>query len=196
MSTLPPSQSATNRVARRILGRDSDLRRGIERRFADRRARRWLVVTWSVVLVVAAVLPLAARLQDVLGPALVIDGSEVRFVTDPLILLMLTGTLGLLVRIAVRRVADLPDEDIDERQVALRDRSYLVAYRIVGTTVLWLMLAAYIVADASATQVVASSVAAWLMSDAFFVLIALIVFLPSAVLAWYAPDETEDDDGS
>jgi hypothetical protein len=192
MTTLPPSKSATDRAARRVLGRDSGLRRGIEQRFARRRARRWLVVAWSVSLVVATVLPLAERLQDVLGAAVVIDGIGVRFVTDPLVLLVLTGTLGLVVRAAVRRGADLPDEDIDERQIALRDRCYLIAYRIVGATVLWLMLAAYIAADASVTQVVATSVAAWLMSDAFFVIIALVVFLPSAVLAWYVPDEVDD----
>jgi len=193
MTTLPPAQSVTNRAARRILGHDSSVRRSVERRFAGRRARRRLVVAWFVSLVVAAVLPLAERLQDVFGPALARDGIGVSLVTDPLLLIVLTGTLGLIVRAAVRRGADLPDEDIDERQIALRDRSYLIAYRIVGATVLWLMLAAYIVADAAATQVVATGVAAWLMSDAFFVLIALIVLLPSAVLAWYVPDEVDDE---
>ena len=58
------------------------------------------------------------------------------------------------------------------------------------------MLAAYIVGDASATRVVSTSVAEWILSDAMFVVIPLVAFLPSAVLAWYAPDETEDDDGS
>ena len=101
-----------------------------------------------------------------------------------------------MLRTAARRVADLPDEDIDERQVALRDRTYLVAYRILSVTVAWLLLAAYIVADASATRVVSSTVADWVMSEALFVIIPLVMFLPSAVLAWYSADEyTEETEG-
>lgn len=193
MSTLPPSQSASARAARRIAGRESRLRSSIEQRFATRRARRWLVIVWSAVLVAAAVLPLAGRLQDSLGPALAIDGLGVKLLVDPFPLFLVSLALGWLIRTAVRRVADLPDEDIDERQIALRDRTYLVAYRIVGATVLWLLLAGYIVADASATQGVSADVAAWIMSDAFFVLASLVIFLPSAVLAWYSADEEIDE---
>jgi hypothetical protein len=192
MSLLPPSQSASSRAARRILGRENGLRGRIEQLFVARRARRGLVVAWSAVLVAAAVLPLAVRLQDALGPALVIDGLGLKLVADPLPLFAVAAALGWIVRTAVRRVADLPDEDIDERQIALRDRTYLIAYRIVGATVLWLMLAAFIVADASATRAISASVAAWLMDDLFFVLVTLIIFLPSAVLAWYVPDEVDD----
>ena len=192
MTTLPPSESASNRAARRIVGRDSAVRRGIEQRFATRRARRRLVIAWSAVLVLGTVLTLAGRLQDTLGPALVIDGIGVKLVTDPLPLFLVAGALGWVVRTAVRRVADLPDEDIDERQIALRDRTYLVAYRILATTVAWLLLAALIVADASATRIVSASVADWIMSDALFFVIALLAFLPSAVLAWYASDEVDD----
>lgn len=193
MSALPPSRSASNRAARRILGREHGMRGRIEQRFTARRARRQLVVAWSAMLVLGALLPLVERLQDVFGPAVVIGGLGVKLVTDPLPLFAVAAALGWVIRTAVRRVADLPDEDIDERQIALRDRTYLIAYRIAGTTVLWLMLAAYIVADATGDRGVSAGVAAWLMSDLVFVLVTLIIFLPSAVLAWYAPDETEDD---
>ncbi len=115
-----------------------------------------------------------------------------KFFTDPLPQVFVAGALGWVLRTAVRRVADLPDEDIDERQIALRDRTYLIAYRILATTVAWLLLAAWIVADASATRIVSSSVADWIMSDALFFVITLLAFLPSAVLAWYAPDEVDD----
>lgn len=192
MTTLPPSRSALDRAARRIVGRDSAVRRSIEQRFATRRARRRLVIAWSTVLVLGTVLTLAGRLQDALDPAFVIDGIGVKFFTDPLPLFLVAGALGWVVRTAVRRVADLPDEDIDERQIALRDRTYLVAYRILATTVAWLLLAAWIVADASATRIVSSSVADWIMSDALFFIITLMMFLPSAILAWYAPDEVDD----
>jgi hypothetical protein len=192
MSFLPSSRSASSRAARRILGRDSTVRRSIEQRFAGRRARRRLVVAWSAAVVATAVLPLVARLQDVLGPAMVIDGIGLKLVADPIAGFVLASLLGWTLRTAVRRVADLPDEEIDERQVALRDRTYLIAYRILAVTVAWLVFAAYIVGDASATRVVSTSVADWIMADAMFVVIPLVAFLPSAVLAWYAPDEVDD----
>jgi len=192
MSPLPPSQSASSRAARRILGRDSRLRSSIERRFAGRSARRRLVVAWSAAIVATAVLPLAMRLQDVLGPAVVVDGIGLKLVADPIAGFAVASVIGWVLRTAVRRVADLPDEDIDERQVALRDRTYLVAYRILAVTVAWLVLGAYIVGDASATRLVSTSVADWIMADAMFVVIPLVAFLPSAVLAWYAPDEVDD----
>jgi hypothetical protein len=192
MSTLPPSQSASSRAARRILGRDSRLRSSIEQRFASLRARRRLVVAWSAVVVAAAVVPLAMRLQDALGPAVMVDGIGLKLVADPIGWFALASVIGWMLRTAVRRVADLPDEDIDERQVALRDRTYLIAYRILAVTFAWLALAAYIVGDASATRVVSSSVADWIMADVMFVVIPLVAFLPSAVLAWYAPDEVDD----
>jgi hypothetical protein len=202
MTALPPSRSASDRAARRILGREGRLRGSIVRRFAGRRARRRLVVAWTAVVVATAALPLVARLQDVLGPAVVVDGVGLKLVADPIAWFVVASLIGWVLRMAVRSVADLPDEEIDERQVALRDRTYLIAYRILAVTVAWLVLAAYIVADASATRIVSSSVADWIMSDAMFVVIPLVAFLPSAVFAWYAPDEMEDetedevDDGS
>jgi hypothetical protein len=192
MSPLPPSRSASSRAARRIVGRDGAVRSSIERRFAGRSARRRLVVAWSAAIVATAVLPLAMRLQDVLGPAVVVDGIGLKLVADPIAGFAVASVIGWVLRTAVRRVADLPDEDIDERQVALRDRTYLVAYRILAVTVAWLVLGAYIVGDASATRLVSTSVADWIMADAMFVVIPLVAFLPSAVLAWYAPDEVDD----
>lgn len=197
MTALPPAQGVTVRAVRRLLGPDGGVRRGIERRFARRRARRRLVVVWTGVLVAAMVLPLTARLQDAFGPAVLVDGlgswldADLHPFPTPLVPLLLAGALGWVLRTAVGRAADLPDEDIDERQIALRDRTYLVAYRIIGSTVLVLVLAAYIVADAAATRTVSASFAAWLMSDVFFLLAPLVAFLPSAVLAWYLPDAPE-----
>jgi hypothetical protein len=166
--------------------------RSIERRFAGRSARRRLTVAWSAAIVATAVLPIAVRLQDVLGPAVVVNGIGLKLVADPIAWFAIASVIGWVLRTAVRRVPDLPDEEIDERQVALRDRTYLIAYRILAATFAWLVLAAYIVGDASATRVVSSSVADWIMADAMFLIIPLVAFLPSAVLAWYAPDEVDD----
>jgi hypothetical protein len=193
MTTLPPSQSAATRAARRILGSDGAVVRHIEQWFATRPARRRLVIAWSAALVATAVLPLAMRLQETLGPTLVIGDIGIELVAEPFPGFIIASVLGWMLRTAVRRVADLPDEDIDERQVALRDRTYLVAYRILSVTVGWLLLAAYIVADASATRVVSSTVADWVMSQALFVMFPLVMFLPSAVLAWYSSDEYEEE---
>jgi hypothetical protein len=167
------------------------LRTSIEQRFASRRARRRLVIVWSAVLVATAVLPLAMRLQDALGPALVLDSIGLKLVAEAFPGFLVALVLGWMLRTAVRRVADLPDEEIDERQVALRDRTYLVAYRGLAVTVVWLLLAAWIVADASATRVVSASVADWIMSDVMFVMIAFVAFLPSAVMAWHSEDEVD-----
>jgi hypothetical protein len=194
MTTLPPSQSASTRTARRILGSDGVVVRRIEHWFGTRGARRRLVVAWFVALVATAVLPLAVRLQETLGPALIIGGSGSGLVVEAFLGFFFASVLGWMLRTAVLRVADLPDEDIDERQVALRDRTYLVAYRVLSVSVAWLLLAAYIVADASATRVVSSAVAEWVMSDALFVVMPLVLFLPSAVLAWYSDDEHDEHD--
>lgn len=193
MSPLPPSRSASSRAVRRILGREGRLRSGIERRFAGRRARRRLVVAWAAVIVVTAVVTLVVRLQDALGPALFVGGVELRLVAQAAPGFVLAVALGWMVRTAVRGVADLPDEDIDEREVALRDRAYVVAYRVLVATVAFLLATAYIVADASSTQAVAASVAGWVLSDALFVFIPLVGFLPSSVLAWYSDEGVEDE---
>lgn len=192
MTTLPPSQGALARTVRRVAGGDGAVRRRIELRFAARTARRRLVGVWVASVVAAAVLPLADRLEAALGPALVVDGRAVEFFADPLLFLLLTGLLGLTVRTAVRSVADLPDDRLDERQVALRDRSYLVAYRIVATSFAALLVAAYIVADATATRAAADAVATWVVSDLLFAILPLVTFLPSAVLAWYSEDAEDD----
>jgi hypothetical protein len=193
VSILPPSQSAPSRAARRVLGRDGTVRRGIEHAFARRRARRALVGAWVAVVVAAAALPLVARLEETFGPALLVGGTALTLVTDPLPAFALSGLLGLTLRTAVRREADRPDDDMDELQIARRDRAYLVAYRIVASSVSALLVAGYVVADVIASRPVAGAVEVWLISDLLFVVVPLVIFLPSAVLAWYAPDETEDD---
>lgn len=194
MTSLPPSQGVLVRWGRRILDGDLGSSRRIERWFAGRGARRALVGAWAVVLLAGAVLPLVARLQDVLGPATVLGRTGVSLAADPFVLLALSTLLGFTIRAAVRRIADLPDEHIDERQIALRDRSHLVAYRIVATAVAMVLLSAYIVADArNVPPELVGPVGDWLMSDLFLVVLPLTAFLPSAVVAWYSQDVLEDD---
>ena len=101
-------------------------------------------------------------------------------------LVRITGMLALfvayiLLRRLVQTAADLPDEQLDERERALRDRSYLQAYRLLGAaTAASLVLA--VVDDAGAVRdSVGEVVVAW---DAVLgALLLLGLVLPSAVLA-------------
>jgi hypothetical protein len=82
---------------------------------------------------------------------------------------------------------------IEQRFASRRARRRLViAWSAVLVATAVLLLAAWIVADASATRVVSSSVADWIMADAMFVMIALALFLPSAVMAWHSEDEVDE----
>lgn len=46
------------------------------------------------------------------------------------LILLLGVSLWMLLRVAVRTIADLPDEYLDERLAQVRDRSYLESYRV------------------------------------------------------------------
>jgi hypothetical protein len=85
-------------------------------------------------------------------------------------------------RRSVRSRADLPDTDLDEREVAQRDRVYLHAYQGVATAALLILFTLTIHGDRSTLTYEELSAATW------FVL-GLALGLPSAILAWTAPDE-------
>lgn len=190
-TSLPPAKGASSRAAKRA---STGIKNRIEQRFAAQKARRRLVVTWTVILLVGAFLPLAVRLQDVFGPAIVMNNVGLNLVSEPIAFFFLAGLVGLVLRTAVQKVADQTDEALDERQIAFRDRTYVIAYRGLAVGVVWLLLAAYIVADASATRQVSQAVADWIMSDGLFIGVPVIAFLPSAVLAWHQPDSEEIDE--
>ena len=90
----------------------------------------------------------------------------------------------LLIRGAVRVVADAPDDLLDERLVALRNRSYLVAYRWLA---LVFLLAFGFMTGALETQASAQDGAAnfgealWFGA---FLTMFVAASLPSMVLAW------------
>ena len=61
-------------------------------------------------------------------------------VTAVLCVLLVLGGYGLL-RIAVRGIADAPDELLDERQIKIRNSSYRYAYIVMGNVAMaWLIL--------------------------------------------------------
>jgi len=81
----------------------------------------------------------------------------------------------LLLRRHVHEAADLPDDRLDEREIAVRDRSYLQAYRLLGGAIAASLVLA-VVDDA-----VGGVVASW--NQAWAGLLLLSAVLPSAVLA-------------
>lgn len=106
------------------------------------------------------------------------------------------GTLGglllligyLLIRTSVRHIADSPDELLDERQIALRDRSYLHSYRIISSVFALLLIALFIRIDLSENVFEISD---WWGTGTWFSLIMLMAGLPSMVVAWL--DKGEDE---
>jgi len=106
------------------------------------------------------------------------------------------GTLGglflligyLLLRTSVRHIADSPDELLDERQIALRDRSYLHSYRIISSIFAIALVALFIRIDLSERTFDISN---WWGTGTWFSLIMLMAGLPSMVVAWL--DKGEDE---
>ena len=106
------------------------------------------------------------------------------------------GTLGglllligyLLLRTSVRHIADSPDELLDERQIALRDRSYLHSYRIISSVFTVALVALFIRIDLSEN---AFEISEWWGTGTWFSLIILMAGLPSMVVAWL--DRGEDE---
>lgn len=105
------------------------------------------------------------------------------------------GTLGgllllfgyLLIRTSVRHIADSPDELLDERQIALRDRSYLHAYRIISSVFTLVLVGLFIRVDLSESSFDISN---WWGVGTWFALILFMAGLPSMVVAWL--DQGED----
>lgn len=100
-------------------------------------------------------------------------------------LLLLTGYL--VIRTSVRHIADSPDELLDERQIALRDRSYLHSYRIISSVFIVIILALFIRIDLSESTF---DIEKWWGTGTWFALIMLMAGLPSMVVAWL--DKGED----
>lgn len=94
----------------------------------------------------------------------------------------------LLIRTSVRHIADSPDELLDERQIALRDRSYLHSYRIISSVFALALVALFIRIDLSESNFDISN---WWGTGAWFALLMLMAGLPSMVVAWLDKGEEE-----
>lgn len=103
-------------------------------------------------------------------------------VTAVLCVLLVLGGYGLL-RIAVRGIADAPDELLDERQIQIRNSSYRYAYIVMGFVVMALLL--LLVAGPGLELFKPEG------NDGSYILIAVLftfASMPSMVLAWREKD--------
>lgn len=129
----------------------------------SRERRRAFVAVWFVVVLAVA---LGALLDQ---PVLDVVG------------LIVAGLVTWLLRVVVRAIVDLPDEVLDERQVARRDSAYRLAYSALLSCVSLALVAMYVMADGQRPSytVLPSHL------NALFLATMLLGFgLPSAIFAW------------
>jgi O-antigen/teichoic acid export membrane protein len=105
-------------------------------------------------------------------------------VTAVFVVLALIGGYSFL-RIAVRSIADAPDELLDERQIAVRNTSYRYAYFILCYILMGLMVMVFFGPDLQMFQPEGN--------DGSYVYVAVAIFfacaaLPSMVMAWRERD--------
>jgi hypothetical protein len=109
-------------------------------------------------------------------------GAIVVSVVAIFVILSLIGGYSFL-RIAVRSIADAPDELLDERQIAVRNTSFRYAYFILGYIILGLML---LILFGPELKLFSDE-----GEDGSFVFIAIFfacAALPSMVMAWRERD--------
>lgn len=136
-------------------------------RFRTRRARLGLVTLYLVCLVLVPVAYLV--LGQLAGLLAVMVGA---------------GVWSLL-RVSVRTIADLPDEYLDERQLAVRNASYVESYRYLGSAVALAMTVGLIAFIVNGTELDTWAVTlTWEgVMATFWVFLGLSLGLPSMVLA-------------
>ncbi len=89
--------------------------------------------------------------------------------------------LHLILRVAVRSQADLPDEVLDERMRAERDRVYLGAFRLLASVTFLAANAAFIAVAFGEDRTITFDYDS--VSAVFWTLFALMISAPSLVLA-------------
>jgi hypothetical protein len=109
-------------------------------------------------------------------------------------LLMAAIVVWLQVRKSVRFVSDAPDELLDERQLAMRNAAYVVAYRWMSTFAVLFMLLIMALADGGVMpEVIRETVRERSWSGLHMSFLLTIVSLPAMVLAWQLPSEPQNE---
>jgi len=112
--------------------------------------------------------------------------------TGPLAFVLIGAILAadVLLLWVTRRLAELPERAIDERQVAIRNRAHRLAYRIVNHAVLWPVALAVVLASFGDPNHWLAHLAGntEVLTAAGTVICQLVCFLPTMILAWTEPD--------
>lgn len=129
--------------------------------------------------------PLPARRATIIVWVLAVLAAASLIALDVGVLQHVAGLLAAALTIAIRRtirdVTEVPEDELDERQVARRDNAYRVAYRTFTSMAALVALTLFVTTDASAIGYrMAGSHA-----NAMFVLVLLAAIgLPAAVFGW------------
>ena len=97
--------------------------------------------------------------------------------------------MGSLMMPQLLGVSDGSEKMLDERQLKLRNQTYLNAYRVLGTLVMLTALYAYIAADSGTWWLPKSSLE---LQAVFWGIWLVALTLPTAIAAWTEPDPLED----
>lgn len=161
--------------------KEADMERRIERVQLDQRfqwlrtrnARRILVVVSTLLIV--GIIPAWAQVGAILG----------------MVVTAAAFAAWWLLGMSTRSIADIAERFLDERQRDVRNRSYLVAYRmyvsIIGALATVGLVAFVLVSESDAVTLTTT------VSQAFggvFFILALAMILPSMVVAWNDAGET------
>jgi FtsH-binding integral membrane protein len=147
----------------------------------SQRNRRVLVIFMAVGLVLTAMgsyWPTLKTKLEMTGPV----SSVIYSVAALFVILAVIGGY-LFLRVAVRSIADAPDELLDERQIAVRNTSFRYAYFIFGYIIVALMLLMLLGPDLKLFQPEGE--------DGSYIVIATLfacAALPSMVMAWRERD--------
>ena len=143
--------------------------------------RRVLVTLMALGLILTSMgsyWPTLKNNLDMTGPI----SGVIYSVAAVFVILAVIGGYSFL-RIAVRSIADAPDELLDERQIAVRNTSFRYAYFIFGYIILALMLLMLLGPDLKLFQPEGN--------DGSYIVIATLfacAALPSMVMAWRERD--------
>lgn len=147
----------------------------------SQRNRRVLVVLYILALILISLLSYYQNITVALNLSL--DTENMLFNVSVILISLLTVTGYSFLRIAVRGIADAPDELLDERQIHVRNSSYRYAYLSLSYLAVALMLLVVVGPDLQLFQDEGD--------NASFLLIAVLFWLssaPSMILAWRERD--------
>jgi hypothetical protein len=145
------------------------------------RNRRVLVLFMALGLILTSIGSYWLTLKTILNMTGPVSGV-IYSVAAVFVILAVIGGYSFL-RIAVRSIADAPDELLDERQIAVRNTSFRYAYFILGYIILGLMVLILLGPDLKLFQPEGN--------DGSYIVIAILfacAALPSMVMAWRERD--------